>query len=141
MSLLFPGYLGLFLSCFLSATFLPFSSEVVLVYMLYQKFDVWTCLLIATSANTLGGMTNYLVGLLGKPTWLKRIGMTEEFINRSEIRIQKYGHWLALLSWVPFIGDPLTAALGFFRVPWKPVFLLVTSGKFLRYFLVVLPFL
>jgi len=141
MSLLVTGYIGLFFSCFLSATLLPLSSEAILIYLLYQKYDAWLCLLIATTGNSLGGMTNYLLGLLGNPSWLQKFGIKEERIRSFELRIQKYGYWLAFFSWVPFIGDPLTAALGFFRVSWKPVLILVTLGKFLRYLILILPFL
>ena len=141
MPLLVPGYIGLFFSCFLSATLLPLSSEAVIIYMLYQKYDVWACLLIATAGNTIGGMTNYLLGLMGHPKWLQKCGIKEERIHSFELRIQKYGYWLAFFSWVPFIGDPLTAALGFFRVPWIPVLVLTTTGKFLRYLVLILPFL
>jgi membrane protein YqaA with SNARE-associated domain len=141
MSSLFTGYIGLFFSCFLSATLLPFSSEAVVLFLLYKNYDGWLCLLIATTGNTLGGMTNYIIGLLGNPKWLQKLGIEEERIRSFELRIHKYGYWLALFSWVPFIGDPLTAALGFFRVSWKPVLLLVALGKFLRYLILILPFL
>lgn len=141
MSLLVTGYIGLFVSCFLSATLLPMSSEAVFLYMIFEKYDLWVCLLLATLGNTLGGLTNYLVGRLGNPQWLQKIGVKEDRIQSFELRIQKYGYWLAFFSWVPFIGDPLTAALGFFRVPWVPVLLLTTLGKFLRYLALILPFL
>ncbi len=141
MSILFTAYIGLFFTCFLSATLLPLSSEAVVIFMLYQNYDVWTCLLIATTGNTLGGMTNYVIGRLGNPNWLKKLGIKEDRLKQFEGQIQKYGYWLAIFSWVPFVGDPLTAALGFFRVKWKPVLLLTSLGKFLRYLVLILPFL
>lgn len=141
MHLLSPEYGGLFLSCFLAATLLPLSSEAVLLLLLYQKFDAMSCLMIATAGNTLGGMTNYLVGRIGNPLWLKRFGLKEEKIIRFELRVQRHGYWLAFFLWVPILGDPMTAALGFFRVKWIPVLLLSLSGKFLRYFILILPFL
>lgn len=97
--------------------------------------------MIATAGNTLGGMTNYMVGMIGNPKWLQKLNIKEERIRSFELHIHKYGYWLALFSWVPFIGDPLTVALGFFRVSWKPVLALVASGKFLRYLVLILPFL
>ena len=141
MPILFSGYIGLFLSCFLSATLLPLSSEAVLIFLLHKKFDVWTCVFIATAGNTFGGMTNYVIGLAGKPHWIKRLRIKEESLHRFENKIQKYGYWLAFFSWIPFIGDPLTVALGFFRVSWKPVLVLIILGKFLRYLILILPFL
>lgn len=135
------GYSGLFLAGFLSATILPMNSEAVILLMLSQDFDPWTCILVATIGNSLGGLTNYFLGLLGNPKWLKRIGISEEKIQSFEARVQKYGYWLAFFSWVPFIGDPMTVALGFFRVSFWRVAFLVILGKFLRYFALAFPFM
>ena len=135
------GYSGLFLAGFLSATILPMNSEAVILLMLSQDFDPWTCILVATIGNSLGGLTNYFLGLLGNPKWLKRIGISEEKIQSLEGRVQKYGFWLAFFSWVPFIGDPMTVALGFFRVSFWRVAFLVILGKFLRYFALAFPFM
>lgn len=135
------GYFGLFLAAFLSATIIPFTSEGILLLLLSQDFDPWTCLFLATTGNSLGGLTNYAIGSFGNPLWLKRFGVSEFKIRSFETRVQKHGYWLAFFSWVPFIGDPLTIALGFFKVPfWRVTFLLVL-GKFLRYLVLILPFL
>jgi membrane protein YqaA with SNARE-associated domain len=135
------GYSGLFLAGFLSATILPMNSEAVILLMLSQDFHPWTCILIATIGNSLGGLTNYFLGLLGNPKWLKRIRISEEKIQSFEGRVQKYGYWLAFFSWVPFIGDPMTVALGFFRVSFWRVAFLVILGKFLRYLVLAFPFM
>lgn len=135
------GYLGLFLAAFLSATIIPFTSEGILLLLLSQNYDPWLCLTLATIGNSLGGLTNYAIGSFGNPLWLKRFGVSEIKLLSFEKRVQKHGYWLAFFSWVPFIGDPLTIALGFFRVPfWRVCFLLVL-GKFLRYLVLILPFL
>lgn len=134
------GYIGLFLAGFLSATIIPMNSEFVLLALLSQDYDPWMCLSIATIGNSLGGLTNYLLGRLGNPLWFKRFGVSEERLLSFETRIQKYGFWLAFFSWVPFIGDPLTVALGFFRVPFGKVTFLIVLGKLIRYLVLVLPF-
>jgi membrane protein YqaA with SNARE-associated domain len=117
------------------------NSEAVILLMLSQDFDPWTCILIATIGNSLGGLTNYFLGLLGNPKWLKRVGMSEEKIQSFEGRVQKYGYWLAFFSWMPFIGDPMTVALGFFRASFWRVAFLVILGKFLRYLVLAFPFM
>jgi membrane protein YqaA with SNARE-associated domain len=71
--------------------------------------------------------------------WLKRFGINENKLGSFEKRIQKFGFWLAFFSWVPIIGDPMTIALGFFKVPFWKVLILLILGKFLRYFILVLP--
>ncbi len=131
------GYLGLFLVCFLSATILPLASEAVVLAFLYYNYDPVTVLVIATLGNTLGGVTNYLLGMLGKTKTLKKYIKNEEKWNRTEKRIEKYGIWLGLITWLPFIGDPLTIVLGFFRVKFIPLFFLMLLGKGLRYAVIV----
>jgi len=47
--------------------------------------------------------------------------------------VRKYGSPSLLLSWVPFIGDPLCVAAGWLRLnPWLSA-LFMASGKFARY--------
>jgi membrane protein YqaA with SNARE-associated domain len=141
MDYLEAGYLGLFVVCFLSATILPLTSEGVLIAFLLSGVEPLTALLVATSGNVLGGSTNYFLGRLGEPKWLRKLGVKETRILRFENWVKRYGVWTALLSWVPIVGDPLTIALGFFRANWWWVFLLMLIGKFLRYLLLVLPWL
>lgn len=132
------GYFGLFIICFLAATILPLTSEGVLLLFLAAGFDPITCLLVATFGNTLGGLTNYFIGLLGKPDKLKRLFKKPQHYVRMINSVDKYGYWLALLSWLPIIGDPLVVALGFFRVKFIPMLILMVLAKFLRYYLIIL---
>ena len=131
------GFTGLFLLTFLSATILPILSEAFLVAMLAKDFDPMTCLTIATIGNSLGGITNYGIGKLGNPKWLQKLGINELKLQKYNRNIAKYGSWLALLSWIPVIGDPLVIGLGFFRVSFTKVLILLVLGKFLRYLLIV----
>lgn len=131
------GFTGLFLITFLSATILTFPSEFFLILMLSNGFDPVTCLIVATIGNSLGSLTNYGIGRLGNPNWLKRIGMNEAKLEKRKQQIQKYGSWLALISWVPIIGDPLMIALGYFRAPFLKTASLMVISKFLRYLCIV----
>ena len=57
--------ISLFASSFLSATLLPGNSEVVLVAMLLTgASQPWALVLIATIGNSLGGVTNVILGRL-----------------------------------------------------------------------------
>jgi len=131
------GYFGLFLVCFLSATILPLASEAVLLAFLAYHFDPITCLVVAIIGNTLGGMTNYLLGMLGKTKTLKRLINDEAKFDRITHRIEKYGVWLGLITWLPFVGDPLTIFLGYFRVKFLSLFLIAFLGKGLRYYVII----
>ncbi len=137
MDLVEAGYFGLFLLTFLSATILPLSSELMLILMLTKNYSPLTCLIVASSGNSLGGVTNYIIGRLGNIKWLKRIGVKEEKIQKTLPKIQKYGAYLAFLSWVPFVGDLFIVGLGFFRVSFSKVTLFMVIGKFTRYLIII----
>jgi membrane protein YqaA with SNARE-associated domain len=135
------GYIGLFVTCFLAATILPIASEFFLTGMLAMGYNPWACLLVSGAGNTLGGWLNYFIGYLGKPKWLLKLGVTIEKIEKWKARIHKYGVWLALLSWLPLIGDVIGVALGFFRTNPIISFLFIAIGKFIRYGMIILFYL
>jgi membrane protein YqaA with SNARE-associated domain len=134
------GYLGLFLTSFLAATFIPFPSEIVLFTMLGMEFNPINCLLLASVGNSLGSYLNYCIGYLGNPKWLKKIGVKESRINEWSEKIKKHGVWLAFFSWLPFIGHILSTSLGFFKVSISLSFLFIFIGKFSRYLVLSLYF-
>jgi membrane protein YqaA with SNARE-associated domain len=135
------GYLGLFITCFLAATILPIASEVFLITMLAAKYDPHSCLFIASAGNTLGSYLNFGIGYIGNPEWLKKLRVKQKTIESWKASIQKYGAWLALLSWLPIVGDIIGIALGFFRANIFWSFIFMAIGKFIRYLLVVLVYL
>jgi membrane protein YqaA with SNARE-associated domain len=134
------GYLGLFLASFLAATILPVASEIFLTAMFHYGYEPLACLAVATAGNSMGAWLNYGIGYLGNPNWLRKLGAKPEKIEQWKVKIQRYGSWMALLCWLPFVGDIIGIGLGFFRVPWLPTFVLITVGKFVRYAIVTLFF-
>ena len=110
--------LSLFASSFLSATLLPGNSEVVLVAMLLTgASQPWMLVLIATIGNSLGGVTNVILGRLFP---LRKQSRWQE---RATGWLKRYGAVTLLLSWrfavftsgmdAHFLG---TSAL--FFMPW-----------------------
>jgi len=131
------GLFGLFSASFLAATILPFSSEAILLFFLANDVDPLLCLLIASSGNILGGITNLGVGRLGNPLWINRLGVKDSTIMKRKRWVDVYGSYLAFFSWIPFIGDPLLVVLGYFRTPfWYSVSWMIL-GKVLRYALII----
>ena len=127
------GYIGLFIGSFLASTVVPFSADILLVGMLAAGGAPWVIIGVATVGNFLGGLTSYGIGRLGKWEWIEKLGANPEKIERHKAKIDKYGAWVALLSWVPFIGDVLAVALGFFRVKFVPSAIFMLIGKFARF--------
>ena len=118
------GLWGLAVSAFLSATLLPGNSEIVLVALL-AKFPTlfWQSIIVATLANTLGGMTSYAIGRV----------LPNKVENKASQWLTRYGEWMLLLSWVPLVGDALCVAAGWLRInPWLTL-LMLAIGKCARY--------
>jgi membrane protein YqaA with SNARE-associated domain len=59
--------------------------------------------------------------------------MQSETLARAERFYQKWGAVALFFSWVPFIGDPLTAVAGTFHVDLRVFTFWVVFGKTLRY--------
>ena len=128
----------LFGTSFLAATFLPFSSEVHVAALIYSKKSYLLIFLVASIGNTLGGVFNYYIGLYAKLEWAsKYLKISKKQIDKFQSRINNYGSLLALLCWMPIIGDPLSLALGYFKVPLRKVLGLMFLGKALRYLVII----
>jgi len=128
------GLIGLFIGCFLAATVLPFSSDALYIAVLLATKDPVGCLIWGTLGNWLGGVTTYWLGRLAKWEWIeKTFKVKAETLEKQKKLIDKYGVWLALISWVPVVGDVIALALGFYKSPavWSLFLLLV--GKFGRF--------
>jgi membrane protein YqaA with SNARE-associated domain len=131
------GYLGLFLAAFLAATILPFGSEVVFAGVIAAGLDLWTCIIVATIANSLGGMTCYWMGMLGKIEWIEKYAkIKREKIEKTQKWLQGKGAIMSFFVFLPGIGDPIAVALGFMRANAWYVLFFMTLGKFLRYVVV-----
>jgi len=128
------SYWGLFLASFLAATILPFSSEVVLGYLLTHDFSPYMTVFVATTGNVLGSVMNYGLGVLGSRMFFNKFfRMSDREIEKAENRFKKYGVFSLLFAWVPIIGDPLTVAAGILKINFIVFLFLVSIGKFLRY--------
>ncbi len=133
-TLLDPGYWGMFLSAFLAATILPFSSDVIYTIMLLGNYDPFWTTVMASLGNWLGGMSSYALGYLGYWLWIdKYLGVAPVKIEKWMLRLQKFGPWPALLSWLPVVGDPIAIALGFLKLNPYAIAVLMLLGKTLRY--------
>lgn len=128
------SYAALFFVSFLAATLLPLGSEWLLVALLLGGKSPVLVVVIATIGNTLGGASNYLIGRWGS-TWLIRkiLRINPEQQLRAQGWFERYGSLSLLLSWLPVVGDPLCLVAGTLRTSLTRFFVLVTTGKALRY--------
>lgn len=128
------GYIALFLASFLAATVVPFSSDLIFTGMLFAGFNPMFCLISASIGNWLGGMSSYGLGYLSKEQWVEKyLRIEKQKIERFKARIKGKEAWIALLCWVPFIGDVIAVALGFLRTNIWLTSLGMLIGKVGRY--------
>jgi len=128
------GLLGLFIGTFLAATILPFSSDAMYVACLAAGMSPVATLVVGTLGNWLGGITTYFIGRLAKWDWIeKHFKVKPETLEKQKKYIDKWGVWVALISWVPIIGDVAALALGFYKSPAVWTIFLLLVGKFARF--------
>ena len=128
------GLLGLFISSFIAATIIPFSSELVLSILIANKYPLATCLIIATLGNWLGGISSYGLGRLGEWTYIKYFtGLNKIKIGKVKGKVDKWKSPLAFFCWLPLVGDVFAVGLGFYKINFFKVSLWMFIGKMIRY--------
>ena len=132
------AYLSLFLAAFLAATIIPAQSEAGLsALILTSGNNVILLIAVAAIGNVLGAVVNWYLG-----RWINRFSERRWFpikpaqLTRATLWYHRYGRWSLLLSWVPFIGDPITIVAGVLREPLLSFILIVSFAKTTRYILV-----
>ncbi|MDP2573774.1 YqaA family protein [Vibrio penaeicida] len=126
----------LFSTGFLSATLLPGGSEAsLLVALKLNQYPVYQLVLVATLGNTLGGLTNYWIGL-----FLPNRTHSEKYGHKALQWIKQYGYITLLFSWLPIVGDPLCLAAGWLRMKFIPCLILIAIGKAIRYCVIAAAF-
>ena len=132
----------LFVSAFISATLAPGASEAVLAFLIaHSDLPAGWLLLVATTGNTLGAMTTWLLGLwaaMGYPVEKLTQGQGSP---KALVAVRRWGAWALLGSWLPIIGDPLCLAAGWLRLPLVPSLLAIAVGKAARYAVVAYIFM
>lgn len=128
-------YSTLFVSAFAAATILPAQSEALLAYQISENpAAVVSLVAVATIGNVLGSVINWWLGRFAerfkKRTWFP---VSERQLGTAQRHYKKFGRYSLLLSWVPFIGDPITVVAGVMREPLWSFVVLVTIAKSLRY--------
>ncbi|MDR0976319.1 MAG: DedA family protein [Prevotellaceae bacterium] len=133
------GYAGLFVSALLAGSIIPFSSEVVMTALVQMGLSPVGCLLAAALGNTVGGMTCYYMGRLGRMEWIERyLGVKHDKVERMRRFLQGRGALMAFFAFLPFVGEAIAIALGFMRSNvWLTTSAMFT-GKLLRYLVILL---
>lgn len=133
------GYVGLFISSLLAGSIIPFSSELVMIALVNVGLSPAICVIAATLGNTIGGMTCYYMGRLGKIDWIEKyFKVKKEKIDKMQRFLQGKGALMAFFAFLPFVGEAIAIALGFMC---SNVLLTTSSmfvGKLIRYIVMLL---
>jgi membrane protein YqaA with SNARE-associated domain len=123
---------SLFLSAFLAATILPFSSEVAFVAAISSGMDKVDALIFASLGNVSAIVLNYMLGyFLYEKTHKKLI--SSKFGKKSLHLGHKYGYYALFLSWLPLIGDPITLVAGLVRLDFVKFLFIAGILRIVRY--------
>ncbi len=132
------GYIGLFLSAFIAGSVVPLSSEAVLIVLIRVGLDPVTCILSAAVGNTLGGLTCYWMGHMGKTEWIEKyLKVKPEKIEKATNFVRGRGALMAFFAFVPYLGTAISLALGFMRSNLWITTVSMFTGKLLRYVFIV----
>ena len=132
------GALGMFLAAFLAGSFLPFSSEVVMIALLTAGTPATELLIWGTLGNVLGALFNYFIGSLGKEEWIQQwTKVSPEKLEKGKQKVRKYGSWAGLLAWIPILGSVITVAMGYLRTNLLYSVFNIAVGKFARYAILI----
>lgn len=132
------GYIGMLLSACLAGSFLPFSSEAVMVGLLAAGLDPWGLIIYGTAGNVMGGMINYGIGRMGKMVWIERyLHVKKKDLDKAERFMAGHGAWMGFFAFLPILGSAITIALGLMRANIPITLTSMTIGKLLRYTLLV----
>ncbi len=129
------AYAALFAAAFIAATIFPAQSEAALAALLIAANQPAAALIaVASIGNVLGAVVNWGLGR-GVERFKDRrwFPASEATLGRAQGWYRRYGKWSLLLSWAPFIGDPITVVAGVMREPLPVFLILVSIAKVGRY--------
>ncbi len=127
-------YLYLALLSFAAGSLLPVPSEALLIPLLLKGLAPWALVATASIGNSLGALTNIILGRrLRRHSHKRWFYFSEGQIQRAEDYFKRYGVACLLFTWLPVMGDLFALAAGLMRVPWVVAIVLIVLGKTLRY--------
>lgn len=135
------GYWGVFAAALIAGTILPFSSEATMVAVVALGVNPVGCLVAATLGNTLGGMTCYWIGTLGRTAWIERLGVSHEQLERAQRLLAGRGAWMAFFAFLPTIGEAIAVCLGLMRSTIRITAFAMLLGKGARYAVILATYL
>lgn len=132
------GYWGMLVGAFLAGSFIPFSSEAVMVGLQAAGLHAMPLLIYGSIGNVLGSMFNYGVGRMGRLDWIEKyLHVKKESLDKAQRFMAGHGAWMGFFAFLPLLGSAITIVLGLTRANIPISVLSITIGKVLRYAILV----
>ncbi len=132
------GPFGMFLAAFLAGSFFPFSSEAVMLALMALGVNPWELIFYGTIGNVLGSLFNYCVGRMGKEEWFEKyLHVKPKQMDRARRFMRGRGAYMGFFAFIPILGSAITILLGLMRANFIITFLSITTGKIVRYILLI----
>lgn len=132
------GYWGMLISAFLAGSFIPFSSEAVMLGLLATGLDGGQLVVYGSIGNVLGSMFNYGVGRMGRLDWIEKyLHVSKKDLDKAKRFMAGRGAWMGFFAFLPILGSAITILLGLMRANVPISILSITIGKILRYVILI----
>lgn len=132
------GYTGMAIAAFLAGSFIPFSSEAVMLALYAAGLHPWALILSGTIGNVSGSMFNYGIGRFGKPEWIsKYLHVKQDRIEKTKRFMAGRGAWMGIFAFLPILGSAITIVLGLMRANIIISTTSISIGKFIRYVILI----
>lgn len=132
------GYWGMLIAAFLAGSFVPFSSEAVMLGLMAVGLNPVPLVVYGTIGNVAGSMFNYGVGRLGKTVWIEKyLHVKKDKMDKAQRFMAGHGAWMGFFAFIPFLGSAITIVLGLMRTNLMISLISITLGKAIRYILLV----
>jgi membrane protein YqaA with SNARE-associated domain len=126
------------MAAFLAGSFIPFSSEAVMVGLLGAGLDGWGLIIYGTIGNIMGSIFNYTVGRMGRLDWVEKyLHVKQKDLDKAQRFMAGRGAWMGFFAFLPVLGSAITILLGFMRANIPITFFSIAIGKFLRYVILI----
>ena len=125
------GYWGMLIAAFLAGSFVPFSSEAVMLGLMAVGLNPVPLVVYGTVGN-------YGVGRLGKTVWIEKyLHVKKDKLDQAQRFMAGHGAWMGFFAFIPILGSAITIVLGLMRSNIMISLISITLGKAIRYILLV----
>lgn len=132
------GYWGMLIAAFLAGSFIPFSSEAVMLGLLATGLDPVQLVVYGSIGNIFGSMFNYWVGRMGNLEWIEKyLHVKKSSLDKAQRFMAGRGAWMGIFAFLPLLGSAITIVLGLIRANMLISLISVSLGKIARYAILI----